>query len=110
MNMNVPDFCASSADMGSPVNTISMARDFPTARGSRCVPPAPKKKEKKTFNSWIMSTYCDACDLNFHLEGNTEPSHDNNIAATDEVKNKFRSFLEMKCYCIISAVTVGTIF
>ena len=48
--MVVPEFFASSADIGSPVKIISMARDFPTARGRRWVPPAPKvnKKEMKT--------------------------------------------------------------
>ena len=45
--MDVPKFLASSADIGSPVKIISMARDFPTARGRRCVPPAPKVKKKK---------------------------------------------------------------
>ena len=48
--MVVPEFFASSADIGSPVKIISMARDFPTARGRRWVPPAPKvkKEEMKT--------------------------------------------------------------
>lgn len=40
-NHDKPDFNASSADMGFPVNIISIANDFPTALGRRCVPPAP---------------------------------------------------------------------
>ena len=44
--VDLPQFLASSADIGSPVKIISMARDFPTARGRRWVPPAPKVKKK----------------------------------------------------------------
>ena len=56
MSADVPDFCASSADIGSPVKIISMARDFPTARGRRCVPPAPTKKKKNVYNLRIWMT------------------------------------------------------
>ena len=37
----IPNFKASSAVIWSPVRHISIALDFPTALGKRCVPPAP---------------------------------------------------------------------
>ena len=69
--MDLPECFASSADIGSPVKIISMARDFPTARARRWVPPAPKvnkkkgkKKNKKDINNhmynntWSLFSYC----------------------------------------------------
>lgn len=37
----LPAALASAAEIRSPVSTISMASDFPTALVSLCVPPAP---------------------------------------------------------------------
>ena len=40
-SLTSPMASASRAGTGSPVSSIRMARNFPTARVSRCVPPAP---------------------------------------------------------------------
>lgn len=51
--MLLPDCLASCAPILSPVSTISIAKDLPTARGSLWLPPAPKwEQEDIDMRNW----------------------------------------------------------